>query len=57
MTDEEVLGPAATKGRWLRAFPRSRKSPGPLIDAIHAWLTVGPPPAPLTEDWLLHPGT
>jgi hypothetical protein len=40
-----------------RAFPRSRKNPGPLIDAIHAWLTNGPPPPPLTEDWLLHPGS
>jgi predicted nuclease of predicted toxin-antitoxin system len=38
-----------------RAFPRSRKNPGPLIDAIHTWLTIGPPPPPLTEDWLLHP--
>lgn len=35
-----------------RAFPRSRKNPGPLIDAIG----TGPPPPPLTEDWLSHPG-
>jgi Domain of unknown function (DUF5615) len=35
-----------------RAFPRSRKNPGPLIQALHAWLKVGPPTAPLTEDWL-----
>jgi predicted nuclease of predicted toxin-antitoxin system len=40
-----------------RAFPRSRKNPGPLIDAIHAWLATGTPPSPLTEDWLLSPGT
>jgi hypothetical protein len=36
-----------------RAFPRSRKDPGPLIHAIDAWLAAGPPPRPLTEDWLL----
>lgn len=35
-----------------RAFPRSRRNPGPLIDAIHAWLTKGPPAPPLVEDWL-----
>jgi predicted nuclease of predicted toxin-antitoxin system len=40
-----------------RAFPRSRKNPGPLIDAIHTSLAAGPPPPPLTEDWLLHPGS
>jgi predicted nuclease of predicted toxin-antitoxin system len=39
-----------------RAFPRSRKNPGPLIHAIHTWLTTGTPPPPLTEDWLLNPG-
>jgi hypothetical protein len=38
-----------------RAFPRSRKNPDPLIQAIHAWLLDGPPEAPLTEDWLLSP--
>ena len=38
-----------------RAFPRSRKNPGPLIQAVHAWLEAGPPAAPLTEDWLLSP--
>jgi len=37
-----------------RAFPRSRKNPGPLIQAIHAWMLNGPPEAPLTEDWLLN---
>jgi hypothetical protein len=26
-----------------RTFPRSRKNPGPLIDAPHAWLLAGPP--------------
>jgi hypothetical protein len=38
-----------------RTFPRSRKNPGPLIQAIHAWLLSGPPEAPLSEDWLLNP--
>ena len=36
-----------------RTFPRSRRNPGPLIEAIDAWLTKGPPAPPLTEDWLL----
>jgi predicted nuclease of predicted toxin-antitoxin system len=36
-----------------RAFPRSRKNPGPLIRALHAWLAAGPPPPPVTESWLL----
>lgn len=40
-----------------RAFPRSRKNPGPLIQAIHAWTLNGPPEAPLTEDWLLNPAS
>jgi predicted nuclease of predicted toxin-antitoxin system len=35
-----------------RAFPRSRKNPGPLIDAIHAWLSAGVPRPPISEDWL-----
>ena len=38
-----------------RSFPRSRKNPGPLIKALHAWILNGPPEAPLTEDWLLGP--
>jgi hypothetical protein len=38
-----------------RAFPRSRQNPGPLIEALHAWLSTGPPKAPLAEDWLLNP--
>jgi len=38
-----------------RAFPRSRKNPGPLVHALHAWLLAGPPAPPLTEDWLLGP--
>ena len=36
-----------------RAFPRSRKNPGPLIRALHAWLNAGPPAPPVTESWLL----
>jgi hypothetical protein len=40
-----------------RTFPWSRKNPGPLVDALHRWLAAGPPPASLSEDWLLdsHP--
>ena len=38
-----------------RTFPRARKNPGPLIDAIDAWLLKGPPELPLVEDWLLAP--
>lgn len=38
-----------------RSFPRSRKNPGPLIQALHAWILNEPPEAPLTEDWLLGP--
>lgn len=37
-----------------RTFPRSRKNPGPLIQALAAWLRSGPPEPPLTEDWLLN---
>jgi hypothetical protein len=40
-----------------RAFPRSRKNPGPLIQALDAWLQTGPPLLPLTEDWLQDPGS
>ena len=36
-----------------RAFPRSRKNPGPLINALHAWLTAGSLASPVTESWLL----
>jgi predicted nuclease of predicted toxin-antitoxin system len=36
-----------------RAFPRSRKNPGPLIRALHARLNAGPPSPPVTESWLL----
>lgn len=35
-----------------RAFPRTRKHLGPLIEAVHAWLEAGPPEHPLIEDWL-----
>jgi Domain of unknown function (DUF5615) len=40
-----------------RAFPRSRQNPCPLIQAIEAWLTGGPPDPPLKEDWLRSPET
>jgi len=35
-----------------RTFPRSRAKPAPLIDAIHQWLSAGPPTPPIVEDWL-----
>ena len=35
-----------------RSFPRSRKNPGPLIEALHTWLLDGAPDAPVSEDWL-----
>ena len=38
-----------------RAFPRSRRNPGPLIQALHAWLSGGLPASPLNEDWLRGP--
>jgi Domain of unknown function (DUF5615) len=38
-----------------RSFPRSRKNPGPLIDALHAWLAAGPPAPPVMESWLPGP--
>ena len=38
-----------------RSFPRSRKDPGPLIQALHTWLTAGPPRPPATEFWLTGP--
>ncbi len=46
---------AATAGLLFtssRAFPRSRQHIGPLVDALDAWLTAGPPEAPIVEDWL-----
>ncbi len=35
-----------------REFPRSRKNPGPIVEALRAWLRHGPPEAPIIEDWL-----
>ncbi|MBO0870302.1 MAG: DUF5615 family PIN-like protein [Micromonosporaceae bacterium] len=47
-----VTGLLFTSGR---AFPRSRRNPGPLLAALDAWLSAGPPSKPLVEDWLLPP--
>jgi hypothetical protein len=50
-----LQGGSATTGLLFtssRAFPRSRKNPGPLIQALHDWLEAGPPGPPLSEDWL-----
>jgi hypothetical protein len=38
-----------------RTFTRSRKNPGPLINALHSWLQAGPPEPPVVEDWLAEP--
>jgi predicted nuclease of predicted toxin-antitoxin system len=35
-----------------RTFPRSRRNPGPLIDALDAWLRAAQASAPPIEDWL-----
>jgi predicted nuclease of predicted toxin-antitoxin system len=50
--DAAVTGLLCTSSR---SFPRSRRNPGPLIQALHTWLLNGPPEAPLTEDWLRGP--
>ena len=53
-----IQGKAAVTGLLCtssRSFPRSRKNPEPLIEAVHTWLLDGPPEAPLTEHWLLGP--
>jgi hypothetical protein len=44
-----AAGPLFTSGR---TFRRSRRNPGPLIAALHAWLAGGPPAPPVVEDWL-----
>ena len=36
-----------------RTFPRSRQDPGPLIDALHAWLVAGTRDSAVVEDWLV----
>ena len=35
-----------------RAFPRTRRNPGPLIDALDAWLRAAKSSPPPLEDWL-----
>jgi hypothetical protein len=52
--DTNVTGILFTSSR---SSPRSRKNPGPLIEAIHAWMVSGLPEPPLTEDWLLSPAS
>lgn len=39
-----------------RAFPRSRRNPGPLIAAIDAWLRSPNVTQRPVEDWLVDPG-
>jgi hypothetical protein len=38
-----------------RRFPRSRRNPGPLIDALHAWLRRPDVAQRPPEDWLAPP--
>ena len=38
-----------------RAFPRSRRNPGPPIDALDAWLRTGGAAQRPREDWLTQP--
>jgi hypothetical protein len=35
-----------------RTFPRTRRHPGPLIDALNAWLCASRDTEPPVEDWL-----
>jgi hypothetical protein len=35
-----------------RTFPRSRRNPGPIIDALDAWLRGAQAGDPPVEDWL-----
>jgi hypothetical protein len=55
MSDEDIFAWAAAQRRWLPTESVKDKNPGPLIQAIHAWLLDGSPEAPLTEGWLLSP--
>ena len=40
-----------------RTFPRSRKNPGPLIQAVHSWLAGGLASSAPAEVWLSNPET
>lgn len=35
-----------------RTFPRTRRNPGPIIDALDAWLRAAQTSQPPVEDWL-----
>lgn len=50
----EELGQAAASVLFTssRTFPRSRRNPGPLIDALDAWLRAAKSDPPPVEDWL-----
>jgi hypothetical protein len=50
----EELGQAAAPLLFTssRSFPRSRRNPGPLIDALDAWLRSAKSNPPPLEDWL-----
>jgi nucleoside-diphosphate-sugar epimerase len=47
-SDSECAGLLFTSSR---SFPRSRRNPGPLIEALHTWLREEDRPRP-NEDWL-----
>lgn len=38
-----------------RGFPRTRRNPGPLIDALTAWLEASGDVDRPSEDWLARP--
>lgn len=38
-----------------RSFPRSRRNPGSLVEALHAWLRAAEATVPPLEDWLQKP--
>ncbi len=52
----EELGQAAAPLLFTssRSFPRSRRNPGPLIDALDTWLHAAKSNPPPLEDWLQH---
>jgi hypothetical protein len=51
---EEAGGPvAALLFTSSRTFPRTRRNPGPLIDALDTWLRQTGPTPPSVEQWLL----
>lgn len=50
--EESGLPTAGTLFTSSRRFPRSRRNPAPLIEALHAWLTRPDAARRPLEDWL-----